>query len=126
MGDIQACTDFINAQFDVYQSDLSVTVLTTPAKALSDQNEIYHLYAQSTTSADQTVNLALPTFKNFLRTLASQGVGYTDEFRGIKFRYVKCMFYYPPFIYPSLKFVQWTSTAALRPQSLTCRFERNF
>ena len=94
MGDVQACIDFINAQFDIYRSDLNVTALTAPSKVLSDNSELYHLYAQSTTGADQSVNLALPTFKDFLRRLANQGIGYTDEIRGVKFRYVRCMFCY--------------------------------
>jgi hypothetical protein len=60
-----------------------------PDRIVEDANLNVALYAQSTTGRAIIINLMMPRLRRFLKRLAGDGVGCSDEFGGVKYRFMK-------------------------------------
>ena len=63
-------------------------IRTIPHQILEHPETKVVLYAQSLGETDVVVNMRLPRIRAFLRALTENGLGYSDEHDGVKYKFV--------------------------------------
>jgi len=64
---------------------------TTPGRILEDYARLaVALYAQSLSDSVVTINLMMPGIRSFLKRLASNGVGSSEDYNGVRYRFIEC------------------------------------
>lgn len=66
-----------------------------PDRIVEDDDLCVALYAQSTTGRAVIINLMMPRLRRFLKRLSGDGVGCSDEFEGVRYRFMKSVFAHP-------------------------------
>lgn len=88
---VEDCVNLIEGtlgqEYSTLDNHASTIVHSTPDLVL--QNSTVQLWAQSLDEESITVNMLMPGIKAFLKGLATYGVGYADEYRGVRYKFVQ-------------------------------------
>lgn len=71
----------------------SVSVEEIPRRILEDYGNLpVGLYAQSLCGRAILVNLMMPEVRRFLKRLAGSGVGPSEDYNGVRYRFMECKY----------------------------------
>jgi hypothetical protein len=116
--DIQDCIELLRGEYD-RASDMSIVFSPQWRKIL--QNPRIALWGKS--EAEETVNLGLPSYKQFLFRLAEQGLGYTDGIRSYEFIFLRGRTFHAFQVFSLLMAKQFLLIVIPQRKTLTCRHQ---
>ncbi|KAK7424326.1 hypothetical protein QQX98_000594 [Neonectria punicea] len=68
----------------------NASITATPSKVLEDFGKIaIVLYAQSLSESPVSVNFMMPGIRAFLKRLAGKGVGFSEDYNGVRYKFME-------------------------------------